>query len=128
MSDIDGYWEIYRYDLSDESLTNISQGCATQCSNPAWSPDGEQILYELSVANDDMTSQGLWSAPADAGSKPKRYLAGEYSHPTMSSEGWIAFEGEDGIYRAAPGDDPDPQRYFYSDPKNFPLITPVWSH
>jgi Tol biopolymer transport system component len=128
MSDVEGSWLIYVYDLEDEELWLVSTNCETHCRLPAWSPEGRQLLYHASISLDDPTPAGLWIASVAGISKPRLYLEGSYGRPTWSSEGWIAFQGLDGIYRARPGRDPVIERYLYNDPTLAAFWSPVWSH
>jgi len=128
MSDIEGSWQVYIYDVDKGKVWLVSTDCPTQCGYPAWSPDGKQVLYQVSISADDPTSQGLWIAPVDGSRKPQRYLAGHYSHPTWSAKNGIAFEGTDGIYRATPGNHPKAERYLYQDPSAISFYSPAWSN
>jgi dipeptidyl aminopeptidase/acylaminoacyl peptidase len=126
MSDLSGSWHIYVYDRVTEEIWIASEGCTTHCRLPAWSPDGEQLIYHASVSLEDFTPTALWIAPA-AGGTPRRWLSGDYARPTWSSEGWIAFQGPGGIFRALAGRNPSVERYLYSDPTYATLWSPVWS-
>lgn len=125
MSNIEGSWQIYAYDLADESLRRVSTNCTTHCRFPAWSPDGRQLIYSSSVSRDDLTSTGLWIAAA-AGGLPRRWLAGAYDQPSWSAEGWILFNGAGGIYRARTRA-PQPERFLYRDPTLGTYHDPVWT-
>jgi hypothetical protein len=126
MSDEEGSWQIYYADLVEGTLWIVSEGCTTHCRFPAWSPDGEQLIYEASASLEDLTPAELWIAPAGEGT-PRRWLSGAYGRPSWSAEGWIAFSGPDGIYRAKAGRRPVVERYLYSDPAVTPYWAPVWS-
>jgi hypothetical protein len=126
MSDIEGSWQIYVYDLAEETIRLVSSGCATHCRLPAWSPDGEQLIYHMSVSLEDFTPASLWMANVDSGT-PRLWLAGEYARASWSAEGWIAFQGPGGIYRATPGRSPTVERYLYSNPEFATFWSPVWS-
>jgi hypothetical protein len=128
MSDVDGSWQIYVYDMKQKQVWLVSANCDSQCRLPAWSPDGKQVIYQQSVSTDDATSVGLWIANADGSSQPRQFLAGEYGRASWSAEGWIAFEGPEGIYRATPGRHPTAQRYLISDPDWQDFGSPAWSH
>jgi hypothetical protein len=139
MSDLAGgaqekRWQIYVYDLKSKKLSLISAACRTHCRNPAWSPDGKQIIYEVATAAGDLTPAALWIANATGSSRPRRVLTGPYSHPAWSANGWIAFEGPDGIYRAPAAAltkipaKPQVERFFFSDPNWTHYYTPAWSH
>ncbi len=127
MSDVEGTWQIYVYDLQDDELWLVSEGCVTQCRLPAWSSDGKQIIYHVSVSLTDFTPTAMWIATVEGRGKPRPYLTGEYGRPTWSGEGWIAFQGPGGIYRATPGRRPVVERYLYSDPEIATLWAPAWS-
>ena len=127
MSDLDGTWQIYVYDYVEEDLWLVSKGCETHCRLPAWSPDGKQVIYHVSASLSDVTPVGLWIANVEGNSKPRRYLEGQYGRPTWSNEGWIAFQGPGGIYRATPGRSPVAERYLYSDPEMDTIWAPDWS-
>lgn len=132
MSDAEGTWQIYAYDLTDDSLWLVSENCATQCRLPAWSPDGKQIIYHQSISMEDFTPDSLWIASASSTNKPRRYLTGAYGRPAWSSSKWIALQGPGGIYRATPdraipGRNPNLELYLYSDGKYGEYWSPVWS-
>ena len=125
MSDVEGSWQVYVYDLETAAVRRVSTNCTTHCRFPAWSPDGRQLIYSVAAASDDLTPAGLWIATV-AGGLPRRWLAGAYDHPSWSEEGWIAFAGEGGIYRAQPRN-PVPERYLYRNPELGTFDAPVWS-
>jgi hypothetical protein len=127
-SENEGSWQVYVYDVGEEKLTLVSEDCATQCRNPAWSPDGKQIIYEASATIDDLTPAGLWTASSGATGKPRLYLEGQYGHPTWSAEGWIFFQGPHGLYRAKPGRRAVAERFLYSDPDFGDLLAPQWTY
>jgi hypothetical protein len=126
MSDELGSWQIYVYDLAANDLWRVSEGCETHCRFPAWSPDGTQLIYHASASLEDDRPAGLWIASVEGGTS-RLWLSGLYGRPNWSSEGWIAFTGEDGIYRAKPGRRPTPERYLFSEPENNPYWAAVWS-
>lgn len=132
MSDVEGAWQIYAFDINTEELWLVSRGCTTHCRQPAWSPDGRQILYHQTASLQDFTASGLWLAAAKGIMRPRLLLPGEYSNPTWSDTGWIAFEGVDGIYRVSDEIVTDatlsPHRYLYNSPYAGIHTTPVWSH
>jgi hypothetical protein len=125
MSDLEGSWQVYVYDLEQEEVRRVSTNCATHCRFPAWSPDGRQVIYSVSASGDDLTSAGLWIAAA-AGGLPRRWLSGAYDRPSWSAEGWITFNGEGGIYRAQ-ARNPEPVRYLYQDPEQGTYHDPAWT-
>jgi hypothetical protein len=128
MSDVDGSWQIYVYELASEKTWLVSRGCTTHCRLPEWSPDGKEIIYHMAVSEDDFTPTGLWIAPARGISRPRLYLEGAYGRPSWSSEGWIAFQDEGGIYRATRETPPVVERYLRTDPEWAIYGSPVWSH
>jgi hypothetical protein len=127
MPDGDGTWQIYLYDVEREELTLVSEDCATHCRMPAWSPNGRQIIYEVATALDDLTPAALWIASTTGLSNPREFLVGEYGQPTWSAEGWVIFQGPDGLYRATTGREPTVERYLYSQEWAV-LSSPAWSH
>jgi hypothetical protein len=126
MSDLEGTWQVYVYDLAEDEIWLASQNCPSHCRFPAWSPDGRQILFSITAAEDNLTSDGLWTVPA-AGGRPRRWLSGPYDRPTWSGEGQIAFTGPGGLYLAEAGRSPTPVRYLYRDPALGVYSAPVWS-
>jgi dipeptidyl aminopeptidase/acylaminoacyl peptidase len=127
MSDLDGSWHIYVYDMEEEEVWDVTENCPTHCRFPAWSPDGDEVIYHVSASMEDLTPVGLWIAPVNGRGRPRRWLAGEYGRPSWSGEGWIIFQGPGGLYRAAPGRNPTVERYLYSDPEFATHWSPVWS-
>ena len=133
-----GSWQIYAYDFGIEKQWLVSKGCATHCRLPAWSPDGTEIIYHQAVSLDDFTPSGMWIAPAKGIARPRLFLEGEYGRPSWSSEGWIVFQGPNGLYRATPNQAgnatenadmlPNVHRYLYSDSEMATLGAPTWSH
>lgn len=122
-----GSWQIYLYEFETGEIWWMSEGCAAHCRLPAWSPDGTELIYHQSVSLEDFTPAGLWIATVDGSRAPRLYLAGEYARPSWSANGWIVFQGLDGIYRARAGQQPVAERYLYLDP-NFGVVwSPVWS-
>ncbi|HXF61865.1 MAG TPA: NBR1-Ig-like domain-containing protein [Caldilineaceae bacterium] len=127
MSDLEGTWLVYVYDVLEESLWVASERCPTHCRFPAWSPDGEQIIYSVAASTEDLTPSGLWIVSAE-GERPRRWLSGPYDRPTWSAQGWIAFTGPNGIYRAkAAARRPSAEPYLYHNTSG-PVGAPGWSY
>jgi Tol biopolymer transport system component len=127
MSDLEGTWLVYVYDFTDESLWVASERCPTHCRFPAWSPDGGQLIYSATTSADDLTSNALWVVSAEGGT-PRRWLSGPYDRPTWSAQGWIAFTGPNGIYRArAELSRPEVEPYLYNSEFSGPIGAPAWS-
>jgi Tol biopolymer transport system component len=126
-SNIEGSWQIYLYDLEDDEIRLVSRNCATHCRLPAWSPNGRQIIYHASVSLEDLTPQGLWIASVTGISRPRLFLEGEFGRPSWSSDGWITFQGPDGIYRTTMADEPVVERYLLSSTWAT-FWAPEWSH
>lgn len=126
MSDEDGTWQIYVYDLEDDEQWLVSEGCDTHCRMPAWSPDGKQLLYQHAVSLDDPTPDSVWMVRVESGT-PRRWLSGLYGRPSWSSEGRIALQGADGIYLSTTGRRPTVERYLYPNPEEKIFWAPVWS-
>jgi Tol biopolymer transport system component len=126
MSDLEGGWQVYVYDLNQKKVWRASQACPTHCRFPAFSPDGQQILFSTTTSENNLTSNGLWMVPA-AGGRPRRWLRGPYERPSWSQAGQIAFAGPGGIYLAQAGRAPTPTRYLFRDPTLGLYSAPVWS-
>jgi hypothetical protein len=130
MSDLEGPWQIYVYDIEEEAVWLATEDCPSHCRFPAWSPDGEQLIFSTTRSQRIFTPNGLWRVAAEGGA-PEQWLEGEYDHPTWSEEGWVAFTGPDGIYRArADARAPVAERYLYASDTDFGAGTftaPVWS-
>jgi hypothetical protein len=126
MSDLEGAWLVYVYDVAEDRFWVVSDPCPTHCRFPAWSPDGAQVIYSVAAAADDLTSTGLWSVAAEGGT-PRRLLSGPYDRPAWSAEGWLAFTGPGGLYRAEADRRPSPELYLYDSPYTGPVDAPAWS-
>ncbi len=128
MSDLEGVWHIYVYDIAEETLWMVDERCPSHCRFPAWSPDGSELVYSSTVSQGDLTPNALWVAPAEGG-RARRLVSGEFDYPAWSAEGWIAFSGVDGIYRAAAAEhSPQAERYLYAQVDvEGPMREPVWS-
>ena len=127
MSDQEGRWQVYVFDLASEETWLASEGCATHCRYPAWSPDGQQIVYSMSASLDDLTPTGLWVAPA-AGGRARLWLSGGFDRPAWSEEGLVAAVGPGGLYLGTAGRRlGELERYLYQDPAEGMLTAPAWS-
>ncbi|MCC6167652.1 MAG: PD40 domain-containing protein [Caldilineaceae bacterium] len=128
MSDVDGAWQVYVYDVETATFWQADESCPSACRFPAWSPDGRSLIYSSTVSERDLTPAALWVVPAEGG-RARRLLNGPYDHPAWSEEGWIGFSGPDGFYRMPEnGRAPDVERYLYSQlDLGGPLREPVWS-
>lgn len=123
-----GRWQIYVYDLESQETRQVSTGCTTHCRFPAWSPDGQALLYSRATSRTDLIPSGIWLATLDGSARPREWLAGAYARPTWSrvpfGRGQVYMNGADGIYRV--GEDGDPatlERYLY----NRPDLQPYWA-
>lgn len=97
-SDVSGSWQVYLLEVESGDTRLLSRGCRSHCRHPAWSPDGESILYSVSRTRDDFASVGLWRVPV-AGGQPRAWLKGPFDRPAWSDTGWVFVEGPQGIYR-----------------------------
>jgi Tol biopolymer transport system component len=62
---------------------------------PAWSPDGETIVYSF-VSRDSAEMTGLWKVPADGG-EPRQFTHFIGEHPNWSLDGhYIVFDADSG--------------------------------
>jgi len=82
----DGTLQVYVFNFSDSSLTNLTSGSATQSRYPAWSPDSSRIVY--TVLRIGLLQ--IWSMFADGSQKQQLVRTGgtfsEYL-PSWSPDG-----------------------------------------
>lgn len=96
MSQRGGSWQIYTYDFQSDRTTQMTQ-CSANCRWPAWSPDGEYLIYHSTTAPGSVTADTIWRLSIYGGA-PVQVVAGSHAgRPTWSVEGWIAFNSDNGI-------------------------------
>lgn len=96
MSQRSGNWQIYIYDFQSDRTTQMTQS-AVNCRWPAWSPDGEYLIYHSTTAPGSVTADTIWRLSTYGGA-PVQIVTGFHAgRPTWSSEGWIAFNSDNGI-------------------------------
>lgn len=96
---LDGDADLYRADLADQSLHNLTQNSFTDL-NGAWSPDGQQIVF---LSDRDDTSDDLYFDYGiyvmDADGQNVRLLVDNVPYetwPVWSPDGtWIAYAADD---------------------------------
>jgi Tol biopolymer transport system component len=85
-SDRDGNWEIYRIDPNGENPRNLSNNPAEDF-NPAWSPDGTQIVFVSNRENDQGGGQFLYVTDLEGSSVWQLTTEGESNFPDWSGDG-----------------------------------------
>ena len=96
MSQRTGSWQIYVYDFQSDTITQMTQ-CGANCRWPAWSPDGEYLIYHSTTGPGSVTADTIWRLSIYGGA-PVQVVTGSHAgRPTWSSEGWIAFNSDNGI-------------------------------
>lgn len=103
MSDRTGQWNIYLYDFAAGRITPLTT-CDTNCRWPAWSADGQALVFNTTTKATNTEAEALWIIPA-AGGQPTKLTTGRNpGRPSWSSTGLIAFNSTDGIeYMRADG-------------------------
>ena len=66
-SNKDGNWELYIYDLDDNVTTRMTYDLSFQAA-PAWSPDGNWLVYESYQGN----NLDIYAMPIDGSETPIR--------------------------------------------------------
>jgi Tol biopolymer transport system component len=77
-----GNWDIYRCELGDGKIRNLTQDCEDEDTQPAFSPDGEWIAFRSQRAGG-----GVFLMAATGGSVRRLTPAGHYYHPAWSPDG-----------------------------------------
>jgi tRNA A-37 threonylcarbamoyl transferase component Bud32 len=96
MSNRNGDWEVYRYDLLSSSTQQLTN-CDDNCRWPAWSPDSREIVYHSTTGPTTTTAETIWIMPATGGT-PRRLVTGENAgRPSWSGDGMVAFNSNRGI-------------------------------
>jgi dipeptidyl aminopeptidase/acylaminoacyl peptidase len=95
-------WHLWTLDMETGEALQLTNGDVHDERNPAWSPDGEQIVFvsnrtpqpDLDPLNDE-----LWIMPATGGEMRRiETFSGRKASPRFSPDGqWIAFTGSEGL-------------------------------
>lgn len=96
MSQRSGSWQIFTYDFQSDRTNQVTQ-CSVNCRWPAWSPDGEFLIYHSTTASGSVTADTIWRLSLYGG-EPVQIVTGSHAgRPTWSSAGWIAFNSDNGL-------------------------------
>jgi len=96
MSDRTGRWNIYLYEVGTgrtDQLTN----CDTNCRWPAWSSDGQAIVYNTTTKPTNTEAEAIWIISASGGNAIRITAGRNPGRSSWSSTGLIAFNSSDGI-------------------------------
>ena len=103
MSDRTGRWNIYLYNFAAGRTTQLTT-CDTNCRWPAWSADGQALVFNTTTKATNTEAEALWIIPAAGGSPTKLTTGRNPGRPSWSRTGLIAFNSTDGIeYMRADG-------------------------
>lgn len=96
MSERSGSWQIYVYDFQSNAVTQMTR-CSANCRWPGWAPEGDTLVYHSTTAPGSTTADTIWRLPIYGGA-PEQVVTGSHAgRPTWSSEGWIAFNSDEGV-------------------------------
>ncbi|MCS7282627.1 MAG: protein kinase [Anaerolineae bacterium] len=96
MSNRTGNWQIYVYDLNRRILSRLTD-CPIGCRWPAWSPDGQYVIYHSVRDITSMEAEAIWYIPATGGIPVPILREHRAGRPSWSACGWIAFHSSRGI-------------------------------
>jgi len=97
MSERDGTWNIYLYDVSDADTRRLTD-CDAHCRFPGWSPDGAFIMFHSTRSASSFTPVQIWRLRVDGSGSPTRLVDGDNpGRAVWSSQGLIAFNSDAGI-------------------------------
>lgn len=96
MSSRTGRWQIYVYDMYRRVSFRLTD-CPVGCRWPAWSPDGQYVIYHSVRDVSSMEAEAIWYIPADGGVPVRLLQELRAGRPSWSSCGWIAFHSSRGI-------------------------------
>jgi len=96
-------WQIYVYSL-DSRQTQKLTSCDNNCRFPDWSPDMQNITFNLTTsANPASTNPaGIAFIPVSGGAMVTLVSKENAGRPTWSAAGWIAFNSDNGIEMIKP--------------------------
>jgi TolB protein len=121
MSDRDGSWEVYVYEFDDARLQRMTS-CTPNCRWPAWSPDGQSVIYHATSGPGSVTADTLWIMPL-AGGRARQLATGSHpGRPSWSSDGIVVFNSDYGI--EAITDSGESRRTLIRGEENW---APIWS-
>jgi hypothetical protein len=96
MSNTSGTWQIYVYNVNNGGVSQVTS-CSVNCRWPAWSQDGQFVIFNATTAASNTVPGGIWYVPASGGSIVKLVDGGSAGRPGWSDSGWVAFNTNDGI-------------------------------
>jgi hypothetical protein len=92
----DGFWDIFRINLETREIENLTRDSYFD-SNPSWSEDGRQLLYNRRIGS----FEKIFSVGVDSPERKTQLTAGASSdiQPMLSRDGkWIYFSSDRGLY------------------------------
>jgi Tol biopolymer transport system component len=121
MSDADGKWKIYTFDLASGNVSNVAS-CTSNCRWPCWSPDAQWIAYNTTTSEYNTVPEAVWLSAMDHGEWTNIASERSAGRPSWSSNGLIAFNTNDGIEVVDPAT--RAVRLLIDDPEAW---APAWS-
>jgi dipeptidyl aminopeptidase/acylaminoacyl peptidase len=123
-SDRDGNWEVYRMDPNGENPLNLSNNPADDF-NPAWSPDGKQIVFVSNRENDQGGGQVLYVTDFEGSAVRQLTTEGESNFPDWSNDGTMITYSHQGDIYVIPADGSGESVNLTNSPEED--SQPVWS-
>jgi serine/threonine-protein kinase len=121
MSERTGGWEIYIHNLADGSTDRLTD-CSANCRWPAWSPNGQYVIYHSTTGPGSVTADTIWYVTTSGLGRTRLVEGSHPGRPTWSVNGWILFNSDKGI--EAVQEDGNGRRVVIGDERNW---APIWS-
>ena len=96
MSDRSGRWNIYLYEVGTGRADQLTS-CDTNCRWPAWSSDGQAIVYNTTTKPTNTEAEAIWIISARGGNATRIAVGRNPGRASWSGTGLIAFNSTDGI-------------------------------
>lgn len=98
MSDVSGRWQIHLFDLRSYETSQLTD-CSVNCRWPAWSPDSQYIVYNITSSDDPAvgTANGIFYISVNGGLAHEVLTEQGCGRPSWSSSGWIVFNTDAGL-------------------------------
>ncbi len=101
MSERDGSWQIYIYDLYEGAVQRVTSCDNSECRWPDWSPDGRMVVFHTTTGRGSTDADTIWAVPIGGGNY-QMVVTGEHAGRASWCGELIVFNSDRGVETVRP--------------------------